>query len=234
MTETTQTKKMTNAEAIEIAIARGYAMSYNEMRQNGLSTGDYYVRSHARAVNKALKAKKTEQLEAQKKDQFSLVAILLDQTDELRVEFLAKTKEWSLTEFSRFEKFLAKPRRQRDDFFTTETSKKYGTSAYWEAGKEYRLYNERYDRVSRVVEAGQESFIAREQKLAQLHYEQSIAKLAARIEKKELDQTKLVVTSARLEMNFETTITDGEKTVRAFTILAHGQIIRPHYRYLVK
>ncbi len=233
MTQTTATTKMTNAQAIEIAIARGYAMSYNEMRQHGLSTGDYYVRSHARAVNKALKAKKTEQLEAQKKDQFSLVAILLDQTDELRVEFLAKTKEWSITEFSRFEKFLT-VRHTRADFFTTETSNKYGTSAYWEASKEYRLYNDRYDRASKVVNAGVESFIAREQKLAQLHYEQSIAKLASRIEKKELDQTALVVTSARLEMNFETTITDGDQTVRAFTILACGQIIRPHYRYLVK
>jgi hypothetical protein len=35
-------------------------------------------------------------------------------------------------------------------------------------------------------------------------------------------------------VNIDMTLTDGEKTVKAFTIIAEGQIQRPHYRYLVK
>jgi hypothetical protein len=30
------------------------------------------------------------------------------------------------------------------------------------------------------------------------------------------------------------TLSDGEKVVKAFTIIAEGTIQRPHYRYLVK
>jgi len=35
-------------------------------------------------------------------------------------------------------------------------------------------------------------------------------------------------------VNIETTLTDGEKMVRAYTIIAEGQVQRPHYRYLIK
>jgi hypothetical protein len=35
-------------------------------------------------------------------------------------------------------------------------------------------------------------------------------------------------------VNFETTLSDGEKIVRAFTIVASGEIQKPHYRYLIK
>jgi hypothetical protein len=45
---------------------------------------------------------------------------------------------------------------------------------------------------------------------------------------------KLVVETSHIGVNINTTLTDGEKTVRAFTIIASGEIQRPHYRYLVK
>jgi len=77
-------------------------------------------------------------------------------------------------------------------------------------------------------------FPKRARKAALAHYENSINKLAARIEKKGLNINKLTTVTAHVEANIETTLTDGEQTVRAFTILAWGEINRPHYRYLVK
>lgn len=77
-------------------------------------------------------------------------------------------------------------------------------------------------------------FVTRMEKDAEAHYEQSILKLAARIEKKGLNQKNLTTVTGHVGVNIETTLTDGEKTVRAWTIIASGLIQRPHYRYLIK
>ena len=71
-------------------------------------------------------------------------------------------------------------------------------------------------------------------KAAQKHYTNSIAKLALRIEKKGLNQEKIEMTTGYVDVNITTTITDGEKVVRAWTIIAGGEVQKPHYRYLVK
>lgn len=85
-----------------------------------------------------------------------------------------------------------------------------------------------------LIKNGLDKFIEKELKSARLHYEKSIAKLALRIEKKQLNEDALTITSARIGRNIETTLTDGVKTIRAFTIYAWGEINRPHYRYLIK
>jgi len=69
---------------------------------------------------------------------------------------------------------------------------------------------------------------------AKKHYENSIVKLAQRIEKKDLNQDKLELSTSYIDLNICTTITDGEKKVRAYTIIACGDIQKPHYRYLIK
>jgi len=58
--------------------------------------------------------------------------------------------------------------------------------------------------------------------------------LAARIEKKGLNVEKIKTVTSHIGVNLETTLTDGTKTVRAWTIVASGEIQRPHYRYLIK
>lgn len=42
------------------------------------------------------------------------------------------------------------------------------------------------------------------------------------------------ILSAHTGVNFEATLVEGDKKVRAYTIIAEGKIQRPHYRYLVK
>lgn len=78
-----------------------------------------------------------------------------------------------------------------------------------------------------------EKYLENEIKAANEHYESSVYKLAGRVQAKGLEK-ELTITGGRLGLNFEVTITDGVKTVRAWTIIAEGEIQRPHYRYLVK
>lgn len=81
---------------------------------------------------------------------------------------------------------------------------------------------------------GYDIFEANEVKFAERHYEDSLTKLAQRIETKGLDSTKLKVSTAHIGVNFNATLTDGTISVRAFTVIAQGPIQRPHYRYLIK
>jgi len=106
-----------------------------------------------------------------------------------------------------------------DGFFNTKESKKYDN-----AKKEIRS----------LSNMGLEKFIEKELKKAENHYESSLLKLAHRIELKKLNIDKMSVVTGYVGVNIDMTLSDGEKTVKAFTIIAEGDIQRPHYRYLVK
>jgi hypothetical protein len=100
--------------------------------------------------------------------------------------------------------------------------------------KQSREYSNLKDKLRKIIQIGVEEFMLGEDKKAILHYEGSIVKLANRIEKKDLNIDKLIVKTSHIGVNINTTLTDGEKTVNAFTIIASGEIQKPHYRYLVK
>jgi hypothetical protein len=100
--------------------------------------------------------------------------------------------------------------------------------------KQSREYSNLKDKLRKIIQIGVEEFMLGEEKKAILHYEGSIVKLANRIEKKDLNIDKLIVKTSHIGVNINTTLTDGEKTVNAFTIIASGEIQKPHYRYLVK
>ena len=90
------------------------------------------------------------------------------------------------------------------------------------------------ERSIEIVDGGYEKFLQSELDNAQRHYEDSVLKLALRITAKAFDINKMKVTTGRVGMNIETTITDGTETIEAWTIIAEGEINRPHYRYLVR
>ena len=87
---------------------------------------------------------------------------------------------------------------------------------------------------SKALKGSKGEWGAQAEKNALSHYENSILKLALRIEQKELNQDKLEMVTSHIDVNISTTITDGDKSVKAWTIIAEGPIQRPHYRYLVK
>lgn len=147
----------------------------------------------------------------------NLTSILKKETEGLKVQYIQMTSEWAANEFVRLRNFVA--RYQQGEFG-------YGNDA------EKRFYRLPYEIVN--PNGSKEVYVSKAVKDAERHYEDSIEKLALRIEKKAMNENNLKVQTSHIGVNINTTLTDGEKTVRAFTIIASGEVQRPHYRYLIK
>jgi len=104
-------------------------------------------------------------------------------------------------------------------FYNTRNSKTYRNALDFARGLKYN---------------GKENFISKMVKAAEQHYTGSIIKLATRITLKGLKVSKMEIQSSRVGVNLEMVLSDGVKTVKAWTIVAEGEIQKPHYRYLVK
>lgn len=171
-----------------------------------------------------------------------LVNILKTETEGLKNQYVQKCKEWASSQFQNIADrkswreidwckfFNLEPRLVNkgtpsefytfpQGFFNTKTSVKYD-----------RLRTEAY----KVAKMGKEDYILKAEESAINHYENSILKLANRIEKKGLNQSNLKAVTSHIGVNIETTLTDGKKTVKAWTIIASGEVQKPHYRYLIK
>lgn len=150
----------------------------------------------------------------------TLVEILKAETKSLKEQYIEKTKEWAKDHHQ----YLVK---LKNEYCSKEFIEKYGKNHYYETEK--LVY-----RMSSVIYSPVENYIEKNVKLAELHYEDSILKLANRIEKKGLVVENIKATTSHVGVNINTTLTDGVKSVRAFTIVASGAVQRPHYRYLIK
>lgn len=144
----------------------------------------------------------------------NLVERLTEQTQELKTTYIQKTIEWSIEEYKRLKDFA-------NDYQTN-----------YDVSKEKKYYSLPACVVN--MNGKVEDYTEIQVKNAKEHYLNSIKKLAFRIEKKGLNENNLKMSTSYLDPNISTIITDGEKTVSAFTIIASGMIQRPHYRYLVK
>lgn len=171
-----------------------------------------------------------------------LIQMLLDQTQELKTEFITRNENWARNHYE-----IAKVRaswKELDwcEYFKLEPRKvNEGTSMEFLSfpkgfhnTQEAKMYASMKTEAYTITQMSKEKFIEKAAKDAEAHYLSSINKLALRIMKKNLDESKLQMSTSRLGVNITTTITDGTKTVRAWTIIAEGEIQRPHYRYLVK
>ena len=176
-----------------------------------------------------------------------LVEMLTEQTQSLKTQYIDRTVEWANLEYDRCLKMVKweesdwckylgiEPAVKKvTDYKTGQRVDRLGfPKGFWNR-KESKTYDTQLNRVRSVLKIGRESYISKEKKFAELHYESSISKLADRIQKKDLNHSNLEVTTSHIGPNIDTVITDGNKTVRAFTIIASGDVQRPHYRYLVK
>lgn len=180
----------------------------------------------------------------------NLIGILRRETESLRVQYLAFMKEWADKEFARMIEeiepfqvchhakeaiYVAVPYNHFDSKYPAkewEIARRQYSSG--ESQKARRSLLNRLEKFARLVHAGKDAFIVKMEKLAEDHYEDSILKLAARIQAKELNESALQVKTAHIAQNIETVLTDGVQTVKAFTIIASGEVQKPHYRYLIK
>jgi hypothetical protein len=80
----------------------------------------------------------------------------------------------------------------------------------------------------------QDKFINSELAKAKENFNNNIIKLANRIAKKGLEIDNIKINTYNAFPNIECRITDGNQSIIAYTVLAGGNIQRPHYRYLIK
>ena len=171
-----------------------------------------------------------------------LINLLLEQTSSLKDQYIEKTIEWSSKQFDviierskwneeKWAEYLGVQTRIANPNttmqFVTFHSGFYNT-------KNSRIYKKEKDKIYSAIRLGKDDYISKSVKEATNHYFESIKKLAFRIDKKDLNKELLKLTTSHIGINISTTITDGTKTVNAFTVLAWGEIQCPHYRYLIR
>lgn len=151
----------------------------------------------------------------------TLLQNLENQTQELKVKYLAQVAEWARNEFGRIERLAA--------WYQSKGAYNENKDKYYAAQK--FLHRIGYS----ALQAGVDKFIAKEVASGEQHYNSSLLKLVFRLNKKGVDDTtEVTITRGWVGVNLEIVIAHGDKITRAFTIRAEGAIQRPHYRYLVK
>ena len=164
----------------------------------------------------------------------TLIDKLYEETKGLKDAYLAKTREYA--------EAAIEQAKERYSWSDADWCKFLGIEPEERAGRltfPIGFFNTRNARVlsnarQEVREHLDPKFMDREMAHAEDHYEASIFKLADRLLKKGLDVENLEMTTAMMGLNIDTVITDGKKTLHAYTIIAGGPIQRPHYRYLIK
>jgi hypothetical protein len=184
----------------------------------------------------------------------TIVAKLTTETAQFRVDFMHQIAEWSITEKQRIDSLvnwykttpIVRPKRKSEQFTyciggITRTSTTFVNdfSNMTEQEKADFLKHESMEKWMwstgySVSQMSQQDFSKKELKKAEKWFDDSIVKLATKINGKGLNLDALQMSSTYVERNLCTTITDGVKKVKAQTIFACGEINRPHFRYLVK
>jgi len=171
-----------------------------------------------------------------------LIKILTIETQSLKAQYIEKIETWAKSYYSLLEVRKTWNEVNWCEYLGLTPEVKNPNSSLQFLGFPNNFYNskisKRYysmrDDIRLILGLGLSKYMDKERNKAILHYENSILKLADRIMKKGLNVDNLKVVTSHIGVNIETTLTDGIKTVRAFTIIAEGIVQCPHYRYLIK
>lgn len=172
----------------------------------------------------------------------TLIEKLKKETTGLKEQYLKKTEDWVKTYFTTC---VAQSTWKDADWcnyygMTPRIANKGRASEFFtfpsgfHNTKESVKHYKKVHVIRTIASKGLDSLMQRELNNANLHYEDSIIKLASKISDKGLNEEKIIVKDSSVGVNINTTITDGVKTIRAFTIFADGEIQKPHFRYLIK
>jgi hypothetical protein len=168
----------------------------------------------------------------------NLVLLLTKETQELKSQYLEKTKNWAINFYNLC---IERNNWQEDDwckyFGIDYTLSKFNQRIFPKGfynTKNSMILNKMRNEIFSICNLGLEKYLKKEELAAILHYESSIEKLAFRIIKKGLNIKNIKIKNNSIGVNINSEITDGLITVNAWTIIAEGQIQKPHYRYLIK
>lgn len=187
-------------------------------------------------------------------DKVGLVKLLTEKTQDLKIEYLIKCKEWAEKMFIRKGEWLSMikgimyenkdlSKAFYEEFsIEVEWKKEYGHEGWhvkrsFDNQKRYHKANDEVYNTEKYIQQGMEFHVNQAEKDAINHYESSISKLSRRLNDKGItEQNEIEISSARVGQNFECYIKSGDVSVRAWTIIAaeDSVLMRPHYRYLVK
>ena len=158
-----------------------------------------------------------------------MIEDLKSQTTGLKDTYIERTKEYRSGEYDRILK-------KYGNYTYDDWVEKYPREYKWGAGRKTidispegkKMRGE----VERMKKQGKPAYVQYYAKLAEIHYKDSIEALGKKITDAGFDVKNVKLKSSSIGVNFETEVTDGNKYMRAYTIIAAGPIIAPHYRYL--
>lgn len=191
---------------------------------------------------------KHEAVTSFKEDNVGLVKELTDKTQELKAKYIETCKKWEAEKFVSREVWLADVDIIMYDkgFYSEEFCKRFKinyaiTSQHGRTGVHLKYDSSYYKAKNQVeavrayIKAGLDYNVKKAERAAINHYENSISKLSQRLNDKGItNESEFTIESTYLGVNFECTIKTKELTVVAWTIIASGEIQKPHYRFLVK
>lgn len=159
---------------------------------------------------------------------------LKKETVSFKKEYLERMKNYVTRDFDNTIEMYGE--YEHDDWMSEfgREVKMYGGRTTKRINKDGERLRSKTNSFKRILNKGmKESHIQGEVDKYSDDFDMKLSKLAFRMDKKGF-KNNIKVTSEHVGVNFNCWVTDGEKTAHAYTIIAEGPIVRPHYRYLVK
>lgn len=156
-----------------------------------------------------------------------------DQLQQLRSLYLESVEEQSRYEFEKFSKLTEQmviDSRGYDMLVTYGERKGQTVKRHTKASFAY------WGKISSIKYNGVEKYVSKKIKMANLSFEQVENKIYQKAIKKGLiiQNSKAVYYGIGNDGNPHLEVCDGIKSVFCYTIIAMGEIQRPHYRFLIK
>jgi hypothetical protein len=207
---------------------------YSDFKQTKYSN-IYQIK--ARGTDEAIKEYQEKEEQEKEMPFVVIINILKKELEPLREMYIKKTLDWANEDYN---KCLVISKMSQEELIN-----KYGKEVeiknYYTGSSEKKIILDVNTRsyveyCKGVVKEDINRYIKKSVKLAEDHYHSSLVKLAERIHRKNLniENMKVKTKYSDINANISTVLSDGKKSVTAWTIIASGEIQRPHYRYLVK
>lgn len=174
----------------------------------------------------------------------NLIETITERTQDLRATYIEQTEVWAKEHFATQTKVNKMTDVDWCKYFNLEPRlANEGTSSEFIAlpkgfynTRDARTMSNMETQARRIVKLGLEGYVKEERARAERHYKDSVVKLADRLIKKGVpaQANNLNMVTGWVGVNFEVVIHINGIKVKAWTIIASGQVQRPHYRYLVK
>jgi hypothetical protein len=164
----------------------------------------------------------------------NLLELLQTSTADLLTEFVQMSAEWAETKWNRTQNYNESQWKRDRPWISAYGSDKKNVRCQQIEMVHTTKSLRKWQAVVAIQKTPLEKYIQEAKDAAFLHYISSLQKLATRLGAMDFQWDNLKVGTAKIDQNITTTISDGTKTVKAWTIIAQGDIQRPHYRYLIK